>query len=198
MNVSGVELGLPTVAEQDRSELDAAAEKQADSVAASFVRDGELTDENGSAPEDFVAAIRVIAGTERDPAVADPERIIAAASDVMVARGERGVERPRQYVPMIRKRDVRRCHGADVPVITTTEMLYTGQRVPLPTRYRSVLTMRSVSQRRSRLVGPHGSRRDEALYRTSSTVGSGGRVDRAVTRPHPLRDPCRPSESSIG
>jgi pyruvate kinase len=134
VNVPGVELGLPTVTEQDRRELEVAAEKGVDFVAASFVRDGEFVYEISDTLEELGADIPVIAKIERDVAVDNIDSIIEAAYGVMVARGDLGVEMPLEDVPMAQKRIIRKCRNAGVPVVTATEMLDSMIENRRPTR----------------------------------------------------------------
>ena len=134
VNVPGVELGLPTITEQDQRELEVAAEKEVDFVASSFVRDGEFVHEISRALEELGAEIPVIAKVERDVAVENIDSIIDAAYGVMVARGDLGVELPLENVPMIQKRIIRKCQEAGVPVITATEMLDSMVTARRPTR----------------------------------------------------------------
>ncbi len=134
VNVPGVELGLPTVTEQDRRELEVAAEKEVDFVAASFVRDGEFVYEISETLQEFGADIPVVAKIERDVAVDNIDSIIDAAYGVMVARGDLGVEMPLEDVPMIQKQIIRKCRNAGVPVITATEMLDSMTQNRRPTR----------------------------------------------------------------
>ncbi|MDT3433295.1 pyruvate kinase [Haloarcula sp. 1CSR25-25] len=134
VNVPGVELGLPTITDQDQRELEVAADKEVDFVAASFVRDGEFVYEISQALEDLGADIPVIAKIERDVAVENVDSIIDAAYGVMVARGDLGVECPLEDVPMIQKRIIRKCENAGVPVITATEMLDSMITSRRPTR----------------------------------------------------------------
>ncbi|WP_324665458.1 pyruvate kinase [Haloarcula sediminis] len=135
--VPGVELGLPTVTEKDRRELEIAAEKGVDFVAASFVRDGEFVREISATLEELGADIPVIAKIERDVAVDNIDDIIDAAYGVMVARGDLGVEMPLEHVPMVQKRIIRKCNVAGVPVITATEMLDSMTTARRPTRAES-------------------------------------------------------------
>ena len=132
--VPGVELGLPTITEKDRTELEVAAEKGVDFVAASFVRDGDFVREIEQTLSDLGAEIPIIAKIERDIAVDNVDSIIDAAYGVMVARGDLGVELPLEDVPMIQKRIIRKCNEAGVPVITATEMLDSMIHTRRPTR----------------------------------------------------------------
>ena len=132
--VPGVQLGLPTVTEKDRTELEVAAEKGVDFVAASFVRDGEFVREIEQTLADLGADIPIISKIERDIAVDNIDSIIEASYGIMVARGDLGVELPLEDVPMIQKRIIRKCNEAGVPVITATEMLDSMTTSRRPTR----------------------------------------------------------------
>jgi pyruvate kinase len=134
VNVPGVDLGLPTVTEADRQELDLAAEMDVDFVAASFVRSADDVYEISAELEARDADIPLIAKIERADAVDNIEGIIDASYGVMVARGDLGVECPLEDVPIIQKRIVRQCHRAGVPVITATEMLDSMIHNRRPTR----------------------------------------------------------------
>jgi len=134
VNVPGVDLGLPTVTEADRTELDVAAEMGVEFVAASFVRSAADIYEVGAALESRDADIPIVAKIERADAVENIEELIAAADGVMVARGDLGVECPLEDVPIIQKRIIRAAHRAGVPVITATEMLDSMIAERRPTR----------------------------------------------------------------
>ncbi|ELY71374.1 pyruvate kinase [Natrinema versiforme] len=134
VNVPGVELDLDVVTEKDRKDLELAAEKEVDFVAASFVRDAEDVYEVGEVLEEAGADIPIIAKIERAGAVENLDEIIDAAYGVMVARGDLGVECPMEDVPMIQKRIIRKCREAGRPVITATEMLDSMVHARRPTR----------------------------------------------------------------
>jgi pyruvate kinase len=134
VNVPGVDLGLPAVTEADRRELDVAAEKAVDFVAASFVSTAEDIYEIGSELDDRGAEIPIVAKIERAEAVESLDEIIEAADGIMVARGDLGVECPLEDVPIIQKQIIRRCQRAGVPVITATEMLDSMIHQRRPTR----------------------------------------------------------------
>jgi pyruvate kinase len=134
VNVPRVDLGLETITESDRRELELAAEKGVDFVAASFVRTGEDVYGVSQAIEELGASIPVIAKIERADAVENLDEIIDEAYGVMVARGDLGVECPLERVPIIQKRIIRKCVNAGVPVITATEMLDSMVEERRPTR----------------------------------------------------------------
>ncbi len=134
VNVPGVDLGLPSITDADRTELDVAAELGVDFVAASFIRSArDLYDISGELEERNVT-IPLIAKIERQEAVENLEEIVEAADGVMVARGDLGVECPLEEVPVVQKRIIRTCHREGVPVITATEMLDSMIHARRPTR----------------------------------------------------------------
>ncbi|ELY99185.1 pyruvate kinase [Natrialba asiatica] len=134
VNVPGVDLDLDVVTESDRKDLELAAEKEVDFVAASFVRDTADVYEVNEVIEDAGAEIPIISKIERAGAVDNLDDIIDASDGIMVARGDLGVECPMEDVPMIQKRIIRRCREAGLPVITATEMLDSMVHARRPTR----------------------------------------------------------------
>jgi len=134
VNVPGVDLSLPAVTEQDRRELDVAADADVDFVAGSFVRSAADVYEIGAELDERDADIPIIAKIERADAVDNIEEIIETADGIMVARGDLGVECPLEDVPIIQKQIIRKCRGAGVPVITATEMLDSMISEHRPTR----------------------------------------------------------------
>ncbi|ADD06164.1 pyruvate kinase [Natrialba magadii ATCC 43099] len=134
VNVPGVDLDLDVVTESDRRDLELAAEKEVDFVAASFVRDAEDVFEVSEVLESFGAEIPIVSKIERAGAVDNLDEIIDASDGIMVARGDLGVECPMEDVPMIQKRMIRKCREAGLPVITATEMLDSMVHARRPTR----------------------------------------------------------------
>ncbi|AKH97135.1 pyruvate kinase [Halanaeroarchaeum sulfurireducens] len=134
VNVPGVALDLDVVTEKDELDLELAAEKDVDFVAASFVRDAADVLAVSEYLESLGAEIPVIAKIERAGAVENCGEIIATAHGVMVARGDLGVELPMEDVPLIQKRIIRQAQAAGTPVITATEMLDSMVHRGRPTR----------------------------------------------------------------
>jgi pyruvate kinase len=134
VNVPGVDLGLDVVGESDRAELELAADRGVEYVAASFVGDAEDVYAVNAVLEEFDAEIPVVAKIERAEAVENLDGILAAADGVMVARGDLGVECPLEQVPLIQKRIIRKARIEGIPVITATEMLDSMVHERRPTR----------------------------------------------------------------
>ncbi|MFB6188806.1 MAG: pyruvate kinase [Halapricum sp.] len=134
VNVPGVELDLPVIPARDQREIEVAADKNVDFVAASFVRDGSDIREIDEALTKLGADIPIIAKIERAGAVENLDDIMDAAYGIMVARGDLGVELPLERVPMIQKRIIRKCNQSGAPVITATEMLDSMVEARRPTR----------------------------------------------------------------
>ncbi|WP_312909416.1 pyruvate kinase [Natronosalvus caseinilyticus] len=134
VNLPGVALDLDVVTEKDRRDLELAAEKEVDFVAASFVRDADDVYEVSETLESFGAEIPIISKIERAGAVENLDEIIEASYGIMVARGDLGVECPMEDVPMIQKRIIRKAKNAGRPVITATEMLDSMVHSRRPTR----------------------------------------------------------------
>jgi pyruvate kinase len=123
VNIPGVDLDIDLITDADEKELQLAADKGADFVAASFVRDGEDVYAIADRLEELGADIPIVAKIERAGAVENLDSIINAADGIMVARGDLGVECPLEDIPVIQKRIIKKCVDAGVPVITATEML---------------------------------------------------------------------------
>ncbi|HEY3109042.1 MAG TPA: pyruvate kinase [Chloroflexota bacterium] len=134
INVPGRELGIGALTEKDRRDLAFACRQGVDYVALSFV----------STPEDVLglkarlrelgSGARVVVKFELAAAVARLEEIVDAADEVMVARGDMGVELPIEQVPATQKRLIRACNARGKAVITATQMLQSMVEQPSPTR----------------------------------------------------------------
>ena len=119
INVPGVQLPLPAVTDQDRSDLLFGIRQGVDVVAASFVRDGAgvreikrfLADNGG-------AGIAVVAKIEAAGAFDSIYDIVREADGIMVARGDLGVEVTAYRVPYLQKEIIRLCNRESKPVIT--------------------------------------------------------------------------------
>ncbi|ODR79276.1 pyruvate kinase [Haladaptatus sp. W1] len=198
VNVPGVELGLSVVTEKDREDLRLAAEKGADFVAASFVRDADDVYEVSKVLEEFGADIPIIAKIERRGAVDNLDEIVDAAYGVMVARGDLGVECPMEDVPMIQKRIIRTCQQAGVPVITATEMLDSMVHSRRPTRAEASDVANAVLDGTDAVmlsgetaIGDHPIRVVETMDRIVREVEESDEYDETLEQRVPMSDDTR-------
>ncbi|MEM7048878.1 MAG: pyruvate kinase [Acidobacteriota bacterium] len=133
INLPDSDLGF-AITTKDHQDIAFAVEQGVDYLAASYVgRAADLT-----ALEDRIAAaggsIPLVAKLERKQAVEHLEEIVEAATAVMVARGDLGVEVPIHQVPVLQKKIVRACRERATPVIVATQMLESMMAQPRPTR----------------------------------------------------------------
>jgi pyruvate kinase len=134
MNLPGVSVSAPTLAEKDREDLSFGVMHKLDYVALSFVRDPQdLTDARDMIKR-LGGDIPIIAKIERPEAIERLEEIIAVADGIMIARGDLATETSPEAVPVVQKRIIRACNRARVPVITATQMLESMTDHPRPTR----------------------------------------------------------------
>lgn len=135
VNLPNVCVNLPSITEQDKSDILFGIEQGVDFIAASFVRNAKAIEEirellvnNGGAHIDIIAKVENAEGVD------NIDEIIRAADGVMVARGDLGVEIPAHEVPHIQKEIILKCNQNYKPVITATQMLDSMIRNPRPTR----------------------------------------------------------------
>ncbi|MDH3725960.1 MAG: pyruvate kinase [Myxococcales bacterium] len=131
MNLPGVSVSAPALADKDRTDLAfAVSELGADYIALSFVRSAEDVREAKALAGD----VPVIAKIERPEAVAALSEIVDTADGIMIARGDLGVELGAERVPLVQKRIIREANARGKLVITATQMLDSMIRNPRPTR----------------------------------------------------------------
>jgi pyruvate kinase len=132
VNVPADRLRLPAITEQDERDLEWIRSSEVDLVAQSFVRRAEEVRALADLLRDDPAIL--VAKIETGPAVEDIDRILEAADAVMIARGDLGVELPRERIPVVQKHLVDRANREGVPAVVATEMLESMKASPRPTR----------------------------------------------------------------
>jgi len=134
INVTFARPELPAITDKDASDLELAAELQADFVALSFVRSAADMEELRGRLRSHGSAARTIAKIEKIEAYEHLDEIIAAADGVMVARGDYGVEAGVARVPLMQKDTIFRATQRGKFVITATQMLESMINASEPTR----------------------------------------------------------------
>lgn len=130
----GIELQLPFLSEQDKSDILFAAEQGMDYIAASFVQKAEDVIAIRRVLEESGYRMGIISKIENEAGVDHIDDIIEVSDGIMVARGDLGVEIPAEEVPLVQKDIIARCNLAGKPVITATQMLESMMNSYRPTR----------------------------------------------------------------
>ena len=127
-------ISAPFITASMQEDILFAVQQRPDYLALSFVSDAEDIDNVKALLRKNNADIPIVSKIEREEAVRNFDRILAASDAIMVARGDLGVEIPLEKVPMVQKEVIRKCNRAGKPVITATEMLESMVNSARPTR----------------------------------------------------------------
>ena len=135
MNVPGLKLNLPALAQKDIDDITNGIKAGFDFIAASFVRRAS----DVQAIRDLLKAnggehIKIISKIESQEGIDNFEEILELSDGIMVARGDMGVEIPMEQVPVVQKHFIKRCNQVGKPVVTATQMLESMTSNPRPTR----------------------------------------------------------------
>jgi pyruvate kinase len=131
VNIPNKHLSVPTFSDKDLEIIKFAKKHDLEYVALSFTRNAEDV-KNLSQTNDFEGGI--IAKIENSEGVQNVEEILDAASGLMVARGDLGVEIEPERVPLVQKSLIKLCNQKGKLVVTATEMLESMINQPSPTR----------------------------------------------------------------
>lgn len=135
VNVPDVKLQMEYLGDDDKEDILWCIENGVDYVAGSFIRREadvqvirDLLDSNGGSD------IGIIAKLENKEAINNIEGIAKAADQILVARGDMGVEIGFEKVPAVQKRIIRACRDLGKPVIVATQLVESMTESLTPTR----------------------------------------------------------------
>ncbi|MFM6954382.1 MAG: pyruvate kinase [Sphingobacteriaceae bacterium] len=134
VNLPNTKVSLPSLTEEDLSNLHFALKNDIEWIGLSFVRDANDIVELKHIIAESGKPARVIAKIEKPEAIENIDEIISVTDGVMVARGDLGVEMPMEQVPVLQKMIAQKCRAAGKPVIVATQMLESMITTPRPTR----------------------------------------------------------------
>ena len=135
VNVPDVKLQMDYLGDDDREDILWCIENDVDYVAGSFIRRKadvqvirELLDANGG------SHIGIIAKLENKESISNLEGIAEVADQILVARGDMGVEIGFERVPAVQKRIIRKCRELGKAVIVATQLIDSMTENLMPTR----------------------------------------------------------------
>ena len=135
VNLPNTKISLPALTEKDKKDALFAIDLQVDWIALSFVRAKEdLQEIKQFIKEHSKYDIPVISKIEKPEAIKRIDQIIEHSDGLMVARGDLGVEMPREKLPLIQKMLVRKAKTARKPIIIATQLLESMIELLTPTR----------------------------------------------------------------
>jgi pyruvate kinase len=134
INLPSTAISLPCITEKDEVDLAYALEQDVDWIGLSFVRNAQDIVELRERIEAEGKHTRIIAKIEKPEALEDLDGILEETDAVMIARGDLGVEIPKQEVPLVQKDIIQRCMHMGKPVIVATQMMESMIEASVPTR----------------------------------------------------------------
>jgi pyruvate kinase len=133
-NLPGASYPMPALTEKDKEAILMCHEVQVDFIALSFVRSAQDIIELKKLLEENNIRTHVISKIETKKAIENIDEIMEQSEEIMVARGDLGVELPMEQVPFYQKLIIKKCLERGIPVITATQMLHSMVNEPYPTR----------------------------------------------------------------
>ena len=134
VNISGLDIGLPSISKQDLKYVKLAVDLDVDWIALSFVQSKSDRDSVDKLFKRLKKNIPLIAKIEKPEAVENIDSIIESFDGILIARGDLGLEMELEKVPSLQKKIIKKCNEKCKPVITATQMLESMIKSPLPTR----------------------------------------------------------------
>lgn len=133
--ILGVEPDVPPLTESDLANLDLAGEFGVTHILQPFVRGrGDVEALSQALEARGLAHVQIIAKIENRRGLDGLDEILASAHQICIARGDLGNGMPLWELPGVQKRIARRCRVAGVPFNLVTQLLWSMEQRPVPTR----------------------------------------------------------------
>lgn len=134
------------VTEKDREYIEFAVKNNADYVAVSFAGSKEDIIDCRNEIKKHGGNQKIIAKIERQKALDNLVEIINESDAVMIARGDLANDIPLETVPFVQGDIIKKCKLVGKPVITATQMLFSMQDSPTPTRAEATDVINAIMQ----------------------------------------------------
>ncbi|MFC1774906.1 pyruvate kinase [Nanoarchaeota archaeon] len=122
----------PLLSKKDKEVLKLAKKQNVEYIALSFTKSKhDILEVKRHLNDD---SIGIIAKIESGQGVRNVSEILDVADGIMVARGDLGVETPKERIPLLQKQLIKEANQRGKIVITATEMLQSMVEQPIPTR----------------------------------------------------------------
>jgi len=147
MNLPGIKVNLPTLTEQDETDIiEFGLKHSVDIIAASFVRKASDVEYIRDVLGIRGAYVKIVSKIENQEGLENFDEIMFASDGIMVARGDLGMEIPTEKVFLAQEYMIERCSAFSKPVIVATQMLESMIKNPRPTRAEATDVANSIIQ----------------------------------------------------
>ena len=131
----GVELDIPALTPGDLENLDRAAEVGTTHILQPFVRGrGDVEELRHALDRRGLDRVQIMAKIENAQGLDRLDEILDVADQICIARGDLGNSMPLWELPGVQKRLARRCREAGRPFCLVTQLLWSMEQRPVPTR----------------------------------------------------------------
>jgi len=135
LSLLGTEVNTPTLTQSDLENLGIAGQFGVTHILQPFVRDRrDIEILRGTLDSLGLERVRIMAKIEEQQGLDHLDEIMEAADLVCIARGDLGNAMPLWKMPAIQKDIARRCREAGKPFCLVTQLLWSMEQRPVPTR----------------------------------------------------------------
>lgn len=134
VNLPGVLIDLPILTEGDKLNLLMGCKYGVDKVAVSFVRGKKDVEDVRAFLTSNGSKAKIVSKIEHVAAMENLDEIIEVSDEIMVARGDLGIEIPWYSVAIAEELIIKKCKEKKCPVIVATQMMSSMQNNAIPTR----------------------------------------------------------------